>query len=127
MFFVFKILYRSALKNDGTKLKFATFTTDFEKALFNAFDKILNINKKKIKHVGCYFHYIQNIRKFLQKSGFTGKEFKEIYDNKMTKIFLEELYRYFEETWKPYFDNETLNLNEISIKFRTNNSFLDFQ
>ena len=82
-FLYIKYYIDALIKNDETKLKFATFTTDFEKALFNAFDKIFNINKK-IKHVGCYFHYIQNIRKFLQKNGFTGKELKNIYDNIMT-------------------------------------------
>ena len=47
------------------KIKFKTFTTDFEKCLFNAFDKIFNKNKN-IKHIGCYFHYLQNIHKYMQ-------------------------------------------------------------
>ena len=36
--------------------------------------------------------------------------------------YLEEFYIYFKENWKPFFDNDTLKLNEISIKFRTNHS-----
>ena len=146
-FLYIKYYINKLIKNEKKNLKFKTFTTDFEKALFNAFNVIFNQNKD-IKHVGCYFHYIQNNRKFLQKKGFTSKEFKDLYDTVLNMVkelpfknikkkdfmnyiyektkqynnYLEEFYLYFEENWKPFFDNDTLKLNEISIKFRTNNS-----
>ena len=57
---------------DKNKIKFKTFTTDFELALFNAFIIVFD-KDNKIKHIGCYFHYLQNIKKYLQKHGFTKK------------------------------------------------------
>lgn len=126
--------------------EFNTFTTDFEPPLFNAFNIIFNKNKT-IKQIGCYFHYINNIRKYLQSKGFTkdinkkkldvvlytikdlpflklkGKDIEEyLKDNtKKFKTELEEFYLYFKSTWIKYFNNGVLWLNDINIKFRTNN------
>ena len=55
-----------------TTIKIKTFTTDFEIGLYNLFDKVFN-SGNDIRHIGCYFHYLQNIRKYLQKNGFTTK------------------------------------------------------
>ena len=60
-------------KNIKTAIKIKTFTTDFEIALYNSFDKVFN-SDNNIRHIGCYFHYLQNIRKYLQKNGFTTKK-----------------------------------------------------
>ena len=54
-------------------LKIKTYTTDFEIGLYKAFDKVFN-PENKIKHIGCYFHFLQNIRKYLQKNGLTKKK-----------------------------------------------------
>ena len=62
--FIKNYIYR--LNNNEEKLNFKTFTTDFEIALYNAFNFVFNKNKN-IRHIGCYFHFLQNIRKFLQK------------------------------------------------------------
>ena len=133
------------------KIKFETFTTDFEKGLFNAFDKIFNKNKN-IKHIGCYFHYIQNIRKYMQSNHLATSEKKNIYNNMMNickqlpfikinykKIInyikdksimnyddLENFISYFEHTWINFFKDGTLNLDDTNIKFRTNNSLERF-
>ena len=44
---------------DTNKIKFKIFTTDFELALFNAFNIVFN-KDNKIKHTGRYFHYLKN-------------------------------------------------------------------
>ena len=49
------------------------------------------------------------------------KKYSENYKN-----FLDEFYIYFENTWKPQFDDNSLILNETSVKFRTNNSLENF-
>ena len=72
---------RLLIKNKN-QVKFKTFTTDFEIALFKAFDYIFN-QDKSIKHIGYYFHYVQNIRKYLQKEGFTSKYFSNLYNDIM--------------------------------------------
>ena len=35
---------------------------------------------KKIRHIGCYFHYLQNIRKYLQKNNLTTLKIKNVYN-----------------------------------------------
>ena len=67
-------------KQRRNKLKFKTFTTDFEIALFKAFNEVFN-EENEIKHIGCYFHYLQNIRKYLQKNGLTAKKNIEYYNS----------------------------------------------
>ena len=62
--------------NRGIKYNFESFITDFEKALYNAFNNIFN-KEKNIKQIGCHFHYLQNIRKYFQKKGI----YKQFYDN----------------------------------------------
>ena len=41
--------------------KWQTFTSDFERALITSFNNIFNTNNK-IRHIGCYFHYLKNCR-----------------------------------------------------------------
>ena len=122
------------------KIKFKTFTTDFEKALFSAFDRIFN-KDKKIKHIGCYFHFIQNIRKYLQKNHLTKLKYKAQYDSimntcknlpflnlknkdlinhiknkaKLNEKDLNKFILYFKNTWLEYFISGELLLNNISL------------
>ena len=58
---------------------FEIFIVDFEPVLFNSFNNIFN-KHSKISHVGCYFHYINNIKKYLQKVGLTKKQNIETYE-----------------------------------------------
>ena len=137
--------------NKKELVHFTTFTTDFEIALINAFNKVFN-KEKNIRHIGCYFHYIQNIRKNTQKNGYTTKKNIEIYNSVMSlckilpfknmknenlikyiekslnkyKNELESFISYFKETWIKYFNDESLSLNNILIKFRTNNCLENF-
>ena len=67
-------------KQNPNKIKFKTFTTDYEIALFKAFNELFN-ERNQIKHIGCYFHYLQNIRKYLQKNGLTAKKNIEYYNS----------------------------------------------
>ena len=66
--------------NGNNNYNFLTFTTDYEVALFTAFNKVFNSNNK-VKHVGCYFHFLNNIHKYLQKNGFTTNKYKKLYDS----------------------------------------------
>ena len=137
--------------NKKELLRFTTFTTDFEIALINAFNKVFN-KEKNIRHIGCYFHYLQNIRKYMQKNGYTKKKYIEIYNTVMSlckilpfkKIKNEDLIKYIEkslnkyknelesfisyfiETGIKYFNDESLSLNDVFIKFRTNNCLENF-
>ena len=67
------------LENRFKKYSFVTFTTNFEIALFKAFDDVFN-TYKNITHVGCYFHYVNKIRKKLQGLGITANKY--IYEYK---------------------------------------------
>ena len=117
--------------NKKELVHFTTFTTDFEIALINAFNKVFN-KEKNIRHIGCYFHYIQNIRKYMQKNGYTTKKNIEIYNSVMSlckflpfknmknenlikyiekslnkyKNELESFISYFKEIWIKYFNDE---------------------
>ena len=66
-------------KKRNIHINFLTFTTDFEKALFNAFNIIFNPNDKIID-VGCYFHYNLNIKKYLIKAGLSKNNNYHIYN-----------------------------------------------
>ena len=77
--FYFKEYINKLTKQNPNKIKFKTFTTDFEIALFKAFNEVFN-EGNQIKHIGCYFHYLQNIRKYLQKNGLTTKKNTEYYN-----------------------------------------------
>ena len=104
-----------------------------------------------MKHNGCFFHYLKNIRKYLVKNGFTKKEniskynfiIKECYklpfikniekeiNSKIEKIckkdkIYKDFKKYFNNQWSGYFKNKTLSLKDIDKKFRTNNSLENF-
>ena len=132
-------------------LNIKTFTTDFEIALYKTFNRVFN-SENKIKHIGCYFHFLQNIRKYLQKNGLTSKKNIEIYNAILNickslpfknlkynalinyiskncyipKEILDDFLVYFKDQWLQYFNNENLKLNDINIKFRTINSLENF-
>jgi len=50
-------------------LQWDIFTTDFEKTLINSLHLVFNNNdtEKEKHHIGCYFHFLKNYRKNLQK------------------------------------------------------------
>jgi len=108
-------------------------------------------NLNNIKHNGCFFHFLKNIRKYLIKNGFTKKENETHYKYIITNVYKlpfknnidKNIYReinkickknkkynefkeYFTEQWIPYFKNKILVLKDIDIKFRTNNSIENF-
>ena len=106
------------------------------------------MKKNEIKHIGCYFHYLQNIRKYLEKNWLTAKKNIEYYNSiinickslpfmklKLSKIsfyikekanipknILDYFILYLIEQWLFYFKDGSLQLDEININFRTNNS-----
>ena len=45
------------------KLKWKSYTSDFETALINAFNETFISIYKDIQHYGCYFNYLKNSRK----------------------------------------------------------------
>ena len=138
------------VKNNFNKIKWKTFTTDFEESLFKAFKDTFDFSND-IKHNGCFFHYLKNIRKYLIKNGFGCKEKKNNYQyliNECYKLpFIENINKnivksinnickkdkiykdfnkYFINQWSEYFNNKSLCLKDIDKKFRTNNSLENF-
>ena len=143
--------YINKLNNNNQNSNMKTFTSDFEVGLYKAFNVVFNIDNK-IRHIGCYFHFLQNIRKFLQKNNLTTLKNKNIYNivinfckslpflnlneinikkrmENLFKNYINELsgfISYFNENWLKYFIDGTLNLNEVNVKFRTNNCLENF-
>ena len=138
------------INSDLKKIKWKTFTTDFEISLFTAFKNEFSYIKD-LKHLGCFFHYLKNIRKYLMKHGFTTNENQENYNYIINKCYeipfinniekkidkeiekickINNIYNnflnYFKNFWSPYFKDKILNLREIDIKFRTTNSLENF-
>ena len=100
---------------------FKTFTTDFEVGLINAFHYVFNQNEN-ISHIRYYFHYLRNIRRYLQKDGFTCDKYIDIYDLFM-KIYKsipfislkgDKLENYIKKQFKQY-SNE---LNDFILYFK---------
>ena len=61
------------IKNDYDKIKWKIFTTDFEYALFQAFKNVF-FKLEFLEYKGCFFHYLKNIRKCLDKNWFIKKD-----------------------------------------------------
>ena len=53
---VFKYYIKNEINSNYDKIKWETFTTDFEEALFKSFKNTFEIIKD-LKHNGCFFHY----------------------------------------------------------------------
>ena len=74
-YYLYKILEKREEQSN-----FETYTTDFEIALYSAFNKVFNVDNN-IRQIGCYFHYLQNIRKYFQTKGLTKNIYKSFYNN----------------------------------------------
>ena len=72
--------------NDITQIKLKTVTTDFETALYKSFFECFNIIPN-LKHNGCFFHYLKNIRKYLIKNGYTKKANEKHYDYIIKSVY----------------------------------------
>ena len=77
-YFVYIKTYINRLNNNIDKLNIKSYTYDLDIGLIRAFDLVFN-KDKKIRHIGCYFHYLQKSRKYIQK--------KIIYNFKMRNIY----------------------------------------
>jgi len=142
------ILY--LVKNDISKIKWYIYTTDFEIALYSSFNKVFNFIKN-IKHNGCFYHYMANIRKYLVQNSYTTTDnipkydyiisniyylpFKKNIQNNINKEidkickknkFYKKFNDYLKSQWSFYFENQSLVLREGNVKFRTNNSLENF-
>ena len=51
--------------NLNIKLQIETVTSDFEIALYKEFLETFNKEDSKIRHIGCYYHYMYNVNKNL--------------------------------------------------------------
>ena len=67
------------IENKYERIKWKTYTTDFEVALHSIFGHIFNFIPN-LHYVDCFFHYLNNIRNRLIQDGFTSKENSEHYD-----------------------------------------------
>lgn len=149
--------FKNIITNENnTQLKVITITTDFEEGLINA----VKIVFPEVRHVGCLFHYVKNLRLRMSKLGLFAKGKKEIFyelfknlssipfninDNYevINDIFsefknslnkdneelvnlnlLNKLEKYFNKTWKKYFENNSLNYIYIN-KIQRSNSYIE--
>ena len=76
------------INNKRDELKWLTITTDFEISLYNFFNNVFK-NIKKTKHVGCFFHFMKNIRKYLMQHNYTKKENAE-----KNKYIINNIYKF---------------------------------
>ena len=105
---VFKSLLNIITMDNSIDLKIISITTDFEKGILNAVKTVF----KNIRHVGCMFHYIKNLRLNLLKIGLINNEIsnltKELLINLGTISFkindnpniIEEIFKRFETQYK---------------------------
>ena len=102
-------------KCNNQKYKFKTLAMDFEIALFLSFNIIFNWDND-IRNVGKYIHYLQNIRKFIQKISLTtllilstyDKTFdicKELPFKKLTLVKLDEYIKNYTKEYKIIWKN----------------------
>lgn len=143
--------FKNIITNENaTTLKIKSITSDFEKLLINAINKVFI----GIRQVGCYFHFIKNNRLKMSKLGFFSAIYSEYiinilkdisllpfnYDN--NKNIIEDIFtnldsennenivllimvkkyeNYFIKNRKLFFENESLNYSCINKLQRTNN------
>ena len=138
-------------KSDNTKLKFISFTSDFEYSLYSSFNDVFKSICPNIRHIGCLYHYMANIEKKLRHYGYGETKRKKEHDE-IIKFFVdlpfinninitindkidkfkkkypidEEFYNYFNNYWIPFFEQKILVLKDVDIKLRTNNSLENF-
>ena len=79
---VFKSLLKIITIDNSIDLKIITITTNFEKGILNA----VKTTFKNIRHVGCMFHYIKNIRLNLLKIGLINNEIVELSDELLKNL-----------------------------------------
>lgn len=130
---------------NNVKLKLISITSDFEKGLINGIKNIF----KEIRHVGCLFHLVKNIRINLLKIGLFNKHIKDItnfflkdisslpfkidnnikviddifnmyYKEHAVKNFNNILDKFKNDIWKPFFENGSLNYIYINKTQLTN-------
>ena len=152
--FIFQYIKNYIIKiinNKKIKIAWETLTTDKEIALYKSFLKIFDINFCDYKHILCYFHFMENIRRFCQKNSYTTKEKKDKYDiiidftknlpfqknikKQINKIFnhfknnnndLKDFHKYFEHEWINDFRAGKLSYENIYSKIRSNNCLENF-
>ena len=76
----------SYIKNELIHINWISFTTDFETALITAFKKSFDFIPN-LKHNGCFFHYMKNIYKYLDKNNYTLKMNKFHYDYIIKSVY----------------------------------------
>ena len=67
------------------KIKYLSFTSDYEIGLYTAFKNIFNFIENLL-HYGCYFHYMKNISIFLVSNKYTNKENIDKYNYIINKV-----------------------------------------
>ena len=67
------------------KIKWLSFTSNYEIGLYTTFKKIFNFIENLL-HYGCYFHYMKNISIFLVSNKYTNKENIDKYNYIINKV-----------------------------------------
>ena len=73
-------IIQSYEKEIKASLNWSWITTDFEKALIRSIEIEIIKKYNNIKHYGCFFHYLKNIRKKFVNLGFGTDDNKQIYN-----------------------------------------------
>ena len=143
---VLEDFYRIITNNNTIPIGLQSYTIDYEIALENSLKKIF-INAK---HVGCFFHYIQCLIRWLKKNGYGSNEYKKsneeiaylltiilfkyksnmkyiektILNMKKTYPDYEIFYDYYEKNWYKYLESGVLDYTKIT-KLQRCNSYLE--
>lgn len=111
--------YDILTENNNLKISLCSISIDYELALINAIKNIF----RKVRLVGCYFHYMQALRRNFGKEGLFQEEIRE-----NSKLVLKDLsiipFEFYnnkniiEETFNKYkeiFKNNVFMLNKLQI------------
>ena len=114
---VLKKLYNIITFEDSKALKLISITSDFEKGLINAIKTVF----KKTRHVGCFFHYVKNVRLNMLKIGLLSDDVKNISVNLLNRLaqipfFINNNIEIIKEIFKEY-DKIYHNL-KLTVKFK---------
>ncbi len=68
--------------DNNVNLNMISYTTDYEKALYNALELLF----PNIRRIGCYFHYSYNLRKKLKEYNLFTEEYIKISEEMLKEL-----------------------------------------
>ena len=74
IFTIFKNYIINIIKKKNIRIEWETLSMDKEILLYNSFLLVFDKNFCLYNHILCYFHYMEDIRRFCQKNGYTDNK-----------------------------------------------------